>query len=211
MERPNTTGTAISCRGLQKRYGMVEALRGVDLEMPAGSIYGFLGPNGCGKTTTIKILLGLTMANGGECSMLGTPVQQYSAEARAEVGYLAQDPAYPRWMTGREVLTFAGELYPTARRPVAERTAEALELVDLAGAADRQCGGYSGGMRQRLGIAQAIAGDPRLIIVDEPTAGLDPEERHRFYRLLAELAERRTVLLSTHIVEDVAAIERHAA
>ncbi|HYM69975.1 MAG TPA: ABC transporter ATP-binding protein, partial [bacterium] len=124
---------AIRIEGLTKSYGRVQALAGVDLSMPAGSIFGFLGPNGAGKTTTIKILLGLTLPTSGRCWIGGVRVEQYRAESRSEVGYLAQDPSYPRWMTGRDVLEFVGRLYPRAARPVAARTAEALQLVDLEG------------------------------------------------------------------------------
>ncbi len=203
---------AIHCAGLAKSYGAVRALDGVDLTMPAGTIYGFLGPNGAGKTTTIKVLLGLAHQSGGHCSIFGVPVEQYSAAARREVGYLAQDPSYPRWMTGREVLEFVGALYPTATRSIAERTEEALKLVDLGGAAHRKCGEYSGGMRQRLGIAQALMGDPRLVILDEPSSSLDPIGRRDVLDILRLLRERGiSVFYSTHILDDVERVADHIA
>ncbi len=206
------TEAAIRCEGLTKSYGRVRALAGVDLEMPAGSIFGFLGPNGAGKTTTIKVLLGLTPAGAGSCSIYGVPVHRYSPESRAEVGYLAQDPSYPRWMTGREVLEFVGRLYPLASRPVDERTRDALRLVDLEKAADRACGGYSGGMRQRLGIAQALMGDPRLIMLDEPSSSLDPIGRRDVLDILRTLRDRGiAVFYSTHILDDVEQVADHIA
>jgi ABC-2 type transport system ATP-binding protein len=203
---------AIRCEGLTKSYGSVRALNGVDLRMPSGSIYGFLGPNGAGKTTTIKVLLGLTYATSGNAWMQGVPVHRFSSEARSEVGYLAQEPAYPRWMTGREVLTFVGRLYPLAQRPVAERVADSLRLVDLEGAADRACGGYSGGMRQRLGIAQTLMGDPRLVILDEPSSSLDPVGRRDVLDILRTLRSRGiSVFYSTHILDDVERVADHIA
>jgi ABC-2 type transport system ATP-binding protein len=207
---------AIVCESLTKSYGQpprgVRALDGVDLIMPAGSIFGFLGPNGAGKTTTIKVLLGLAHATSGRCSIYGVPVESFSAQSRREVGYLAQDPAYPRWMTGREVLRFVGRLYPLATRPVEERVAEALTLVDLEGAADRACGGYSAGMRQRLGIAQSLMGDPRLVILDEPSSSLDPIGRRDVLNILRLLRDRGiAVFYSTHILDDVERVADHVA
>jgi ABC-2 type transport system ATP-binding protein len=203
---------AIRCEALTKSYGSVRALDGVDLEMPAGSIFGFLGPNGAGKTTTIKILLGLALPTSGRCSISGVPVEQYHAESRSEVGYLAQDPSYPRWMTGREVLEFVGRLYPRVTRAAAERAREALALVDLEGAGDRACGGYSAGMRQRLGIAQALMGDPKLVVLDEPSSSLDPIGRRDVLDILRTLRERDiSVFYSTHILDDVERVADHIA
>ena len=203
---------AIRCEALTKSYGAVRALDGVDLTMPSGSIFGFLGPNGAGKTTTIKTLLGLALPTSGRCWIRGVPVEQYRAESRSAVGYLAQDPAYPRWMTGREVLEFVGRLYPSAQRPVGDRAADALRLVDLEGAADRACGGYSAGMRQRLGIAQALMGDPQLVMLDEPSSSLDPIGRRDVLDILRTLRERGiSVFYSTHILDDVERVADHIA
>jgi ABC-2 type transport system ATP-binding protein len=203
---------AIRCDGLTKSYGRVRALDGVDLRMPAGSIFGFLGPNGAGKTTTIKVLLGLSLPSSGSCSIYDVPVHQFSADARRRVGYLAQDPSYPKWMSGREVLTFVGRLYPDAQRPVAERASDALRLVGLDDAADRACGGYSGGMRQRLGIAQTLMGDPQLVILDEPSSSLDPVGRRDVLDILRTLRERDiSVFYSTHILDDVERVADHIA
>ena len=203
---------AILCEDLRKTYGRVRALDGLDLLMPAGSIFGFLGPNGAGKTTAIKCLLGLTIPSGGRCSMFGVPVERFSAAARRRVGYLSQDPAYPRWMTGREVLTFVGSLYPDAKRALSERTSETLALVGLEDAADRRCGGYSGGMRQRLGIGQALMGEPELVILDEPSSSLDPVGRRDVLDILTSLRERGiSVFYSTHILDDVERVADHVA
>ncbi len=207
-----TDGAPIACQGLTKHYGRVQALNGVDLTMPAGSIFGFLGPNGSGKTTTIKILLGLALPTAGHCSIFGQQVARFSAAARMEVGYLAQDPSYPRWMTGSEVLEFVGRLYPRAQRPLADRVRDALRLVDLEKAADRSCGGYSAGMRQRLGIAQALMGEPRLVILDEPSSSLDPIGRRDVLDILRSLRERGiAVFYSTHILDDVERVADHVA
>ncbi len=207
-----TESPAIHCTGLTKSYGRVRALNGVDLTMPAGSIFGFLGPNGAGKTTAIKVLLGLSLPTSGSCAIYDTPVERFSAESRREVGYLAQDPSFPKWMTGREVLEFVGKLYAETPRPVAERARDALKLVDLEAAADRACGGYSGGMRQRLGIAQALMGDPRLVILDEPSSSLDPIGRRDVLDILRTLRDRGiAVFYSTHILDDVERVADHIA
>ena len=199
-----TMQPAIVCEDLRKSYGRVRALNGVNLTMPSGSIYGFLGPNGCGKTTTIKVLLGLALADSGKCSIFDVPVEQYRADSRREVGYLAQDPSYPRWMTGREVLEFVGSLYANVAGRVEEQAREMLHLVNLESAGDRRCGGYSGGMRQRLGIAQTLMGNPRLVILDEPSSSLDPVGRRDVLAILRQLRTRGiSVFYSTHILDDV--------
>ena len=194
-------------RDLVKVYpGPVSALQGINLEIPKG-MFGLLGPNGAGKTTLMRILAGQLEATSGNVTLDGEDILEDPQRVRAQLGYLPQDFGFYPHLTGQAMLTYLLELKgvdaPQGRKKLA---AELLERVHLAKAAKRKVKGYSGGMRQRLGIAQAIAGDPRLIIVDEPTAGLDPEERLNFYRILAELAEDRRVLLSTHIVEDVSVL-----
>ncbi len=194
-------------RNLVKVYpGPVTALQGVDLDVPQG-MFGLLGPNGAGKSTLMRILAGLLEPTSGDVSLDGEDIVKHPEKVRARLGYLPQEFGFYPHLTGRamleHLLRLKGVQAPGGMRKLA---GELLERVNLAFAADRKVKGYSGGMRQRLGIAQAIAGDPRLIIVDEPTAGLDPEERLRFYHLLAELAEGRIVLLSTHIVEDVSVL-----
>jgi ABC-2 type transport system ATP-binding protein len=203
---------AIVCQNLVKSYGRVRALNGVNLTMPSGSIYGFLGPNGCGKTTTIKVLLGLALADAGACSIFDVTVERYRADSRAEVGYLAQDPSFPKWMTGREVLEFVGSLYDNVRGNEQVQASEMLRLVNLESAADRRCGEYSGGMRQRLGIAQTLMGNPRLVILDEPSSSLDPVGRRDVLEILRELRQRGiSVFYSTHILDDVERVADHVA
>lgn len=194
-------------RDLLKIYpGPVAALRGVSLDVPNG-LFGLLGPNGAGKSTLMGVLTGLLQPTAGAVSLDGVDLVADPAAVRRSLGYLPQEFGFYPDLTGLQMLmlllTLKGVQAPGGRKRLA---LELLDRVNLGHAAKRKVGGYSGGMRQRLGLAQAIAGSPRLVIVDEPTAGLDPEERHRFYRLLAELGKDRIVLLSTHIVEDVATL-----
>lgn len=194
----------LSIQSLVKVYpGPVAALQGVDLELPTG-MFGLLGPNGAGKTTLMRILAGLLEPTSGQVSLDGENWLGHTSAQRAKLGYLPQDFGFYPHLTGERMLQHLLELKGVhAPGGLKSLRGDLLERVNLSFAARRKVKTYSGGMRQRLGIAQAIAGNPRLIIVDEPTAGLDPEERLRFYRLLSELAQERIVLLSTHIVEDV--------
>ncbi len=197
----------LEIRSLVKVYpGPVAALQGVDLEVPLG-MFGLLGPNGAGKSTFMKILAGLLEPTSGSVNLDGEDILAQPDRMWSRLGYLPQSFGFYPHLTGEKMLAYLLRLKGIDGPEGLDRLVEELlERVNLTFAAKRKVKGYSGGMRQRLGIAQAIAGNPRLIIVDEPTAGLDPEERLRFYRLLAELAQDRTVLLSTHIVEDVAVL-----
>jgi ABC-type multidrug transport system ATPase subunit len=197
----------LEIRGLVKIYpGPVTALNGIDLEVTSG-MFGLLGPNGAGKTTFMKILAGLLEPTSGTVRLDGADILEHPESLWPRLGYLPQEFGFYPHLSGEAMLVHLLELKgvqaPGGLKKLAK---ELLQRVNLTFAAKRPVKGYSGGMRQRLGIAQALAGDPRLIIVDEPTAGLDPEERLRFYRLLSELAVNRIVLLSTHIVEDVAVL-----
>ncbi|HET6463830.1 MAG TPA: ABC transporter ATP-binding protein [Candidatus Krumholzibacteria bacterium] len=197
----------LSTRGLTKIYpGPVTALNGVDLDVAPG-MFGLLGPNGAGKSTFMKILAGLLEPTSGTVTLDGADTLANPRALWPRLGYLPQEFGFYPHLSGEamldHMLTLKGVEAPGGRKQL---VAQLLERVNLTFAARRAVKGYSGGMRQRLGIAQAIAGNPRLIIVDEPTAGLDPEERLRFYQLLSELAADRIVLLSTHIVEDVAVL-----
>jgi len=202
----------LEIRNLVKVYpGPVAALQGISLDIPGG-MFGLLGPNGAGKTTFMRILASALEPTSGTVHLDGVDVLKDPAALRASLGYLPQDFGFLPHLTGEGMLEYLLKLKGVAApRGLKALAAELLERVNLAHAARRKVKDYSGGMRQRLGIAQAIAGDPKLIIVDEPTAGLDPEERLRFYRILAELSQDRTVLLSTHIVEDVAVLCRRFA
>ncbi|WP_435008213.1 ABC transporter ATP-binding protein [Tundrisphaera lichenicola] len=197
----------LTIRDLVKIYpGPVAALQGVDLDVPSG-MFGLLGPNGAGKTTLMRVLAGLLEPTSGTVALDGEDLTGHPERIWPRLGYLPQDFGFYPHLTGEKMLAYLLRL-KGVRAPggIKALCGELLERVNLTFAAKRRVKGYSGGMRQRLGIAQAIAGDPRLLIVDEPTAGLDPEERLRFYRLLSELAADRTVILSTHIVEDVAVL-----
>jgi ABC-2 type transport system ATP-binding protein len=204
----------LEIRDLVKVYpGPVCALSGIDLDVPRG-MFGLLGPNGAGKTTLMRIVAGLLEPTSGTVTLNGADVVADPAAVWKTLGYLPQEFGFYPHLTGAAMLAYLLKLkgiQPPAGMTMKKLCAELLDRVNLSFAAKRKLKGYSGGMKQRLGIAQAIAGDPGLIIVDEPTAGLDPEERLRFYRILAELAEDRIVLLSTHIVEDVAVLCRRFA
>jgi ABC-type multidrug transport system ATPase subunit len=197
----------LELRDLQKVYpGPVAALNGVSLDVPVG-MFGLLGPNGAGKTTLMRIVAGLLEPTAGRVILDGVDVTEAPQKVWSRLGYLPQEFGFYPHLTGEAMLKHLLELKGvTAPQGMKKLVAELLERVNLGFAAKRKVKAYSGGMRQRLGLAQAIAGSPRLIIVDEPTAGLDPEERFRFYRLLAELAAERIVILSTHIVEDVSVL-----
>ncbi len=202
-----TPTAPLSIQGLTKIHpGPVCALRGVSLDIPEG-MFGLLGPNGAGKSTLMNIVAGLIEPTAGTVLLDGHDTTRDPMSMRRRLGYLPQDFGFYPDLSGRAMLEFLLKLKgvsgPKGRRALAD---ELLERVNLTSAAKRKVGGYSGGMRQRLGLAQAIAGNPRVLIVDEPTAGLDPEERQRFYRLLAEMSAGRIVLLSTHIVEDVSTL-----
>jgi len=197
----------LTARGLTKVYpGPVTALNGIDLDVPPG-MFGLLGPNGAGKSTFMKILAGLLEPTSGTVTLDDIDILNDAEALWPRLGYLPQEFGFYPHLSGEamlmHLLSLKGVDAPQGRRQLAR---DLLERVNLRFAAKRPVKDYSGGMRQRLGIAQTIAGNPRLIIVDEPTAGLDPEERIRFYRLLSELAADRIVLLSTHIVEDVAVL-----
>jgi ABC-2 type transport system ATP-binding protein len=197
----------LSVRSLIKVYaGPVTALNGIDLDVAPG-MFGLLGPNGAGKSTFMKILAGLLEPTSGTVTLDGEDVIGKPERLWPRLGYLPQEFGFYPHLSGAAMLAHLLELKgvqaPGGRKKL---VADLLERVNLSFAAGRSVKSYSGGMRQRLGIAQAIAGNPRLIIVDEPTAGLDPEERLRFYHLLSELAADRIVLLSTHIVEDVSVL-----
>jgi ABC-2 type transport system ATP-binding protein len=205
-----STETAIRTEGLTKHYTGVQALTDLTLEVPTGSIYGFLGPNGAGKTTTLKILGGLIAPTSGTASVAGTSLSAGTA-FRREVGYLAQEPRFYDWMTGRETLDFVASLVdePSASDPSWIGTV--LDRVGLADAADRRTSTYSGGMRQRLGIAQALVTRPKVLLLDEPVSALDPIGRREVLQLMSELKGEATVFYSTHILDDVQRVSDHVA
>jgi ABC-type multidrug transport system ATPase subunit len=194
----------LSVEDLVKVYpGGVTALQGITIKIGSG-MFGLLGPNGAGKSTLMKIISGLLEPTSGKVLLNGTNIVEKPEAVWAGLGYLPQDFGFYPHLSGEAMLIYLLELKGIQSSSGLKRlAAELLDRVNLTFAAKRKVKEYSGGMRQRLGIAQALAGNPELIIVDEPTSGLDPEERVRFYHLLSELGQDRTVILSTHIVEDV--------
>ncbi len=208
---PTEGGVRLTIEGVTKRYrGGVEALRGIDLDLGPG-ILGLLGPNGAGKSTLMRILATVTRPTAGTARWNGVDLVRRPDAVRAVVGYLPQDfGVYPH-LDAVEFLRYVAAVKGVEARVARRRIDELLSLVNLTEAKRRPLGGYSGGMRQRIGIAQALLNDPLLLIVDEPTVGLDPEERVRFRHLLAELAGERIVILSTHIVSDVEATAHRIA
>jgi len=195
--------TAIKTEGLTKCYGKVTALDNLDLEVPDNVVFGFLGPNGAGKTTTVKLLTGFSRPTSGKAWVAGEEIGKNSLAMKSRTGLLPDVPAFYNWMRGREFLHYVGELHGMSRSDIKTRSNELLELVDLKSAANRRIGGYSRGMRQRLGIAQALINRPRVLFMDEPTSALDPIGRREVLELILNLRETTAVFMSTHILSDV--------
>jgi ABC-2 type transport system ATP-binding protein len=194
----------IETHNLSKIYKDAQALKGLNLTVKEHSIFGFLGPNGAGKTTTIKILLGLIQPSEGRATIFGQDVQRDSVEIRKRAGYLAQDPRYYEHLTARQILGYTARFFYRGPKDLLEaRIQEMLELVSLEDKADRPVRGFSGGERQRLGIAQAQVNYPDLLILDEPAASLDPQGRHDVLEVMEKLRKYTTIFYSTHILEDV--------
>ena len=194
----------ISTLGLSKSYRRVHALKPLDLTVSRGSIFSFLGPNGAGKTTAIKLLLGLTRPTSGVGTVFGRDIATEGVEIRSRIGYLAQEPRFYDFMTARETLRFTARFfYAGPEKAIERRIDESLELVGLRGKADRKVRGFSGGERQRLGLAQAQINDPELLILDEPAASLDPMGRRDVLSIMESFKERATIFYSTHILSDV--------
>ena len=192
----------LSIRGLHKRFGDKEVLRGLDLTVPERSIFGFIGKNGAGKTTAMKTVLGLLRADAGRITVAGETVAYGQTATNRFIGYLPDVPEFYPFMTAPEYLRFCGEITGMESGAIARRSGELLELVGLAGETHR-IKGYSRGMKQRLGIAQALLNRPKLLICDEPTSALDPVGRKEILDVLLSIREQTTVLFSTHILTDV--------
>ena len=197
------SGPAIFCRGLTKRFGSVLALDNLDLEVPQGSIFGFLGPNGAGKTTTIRLLTSMARPTTGSATVDGLPVGVGAPNLAGRIGYLDQDPRFPGWMRGRELLELTADLHGIRGAQRAARVTEVLAQVGLTEDAHRKVGVYSGGMRQRLGLGLAILPRPPVLLLDEPVSSLDPEGRVDILSTIKALAPASTVLFSSHLLTDV--------
>lgn len=194
----------IDTHGLAKSYKRINALKPLSLKVPKNSIFGFLGPNGAGKTTTIKLLLGLIRPTSGSADIFGLDMTRNSVAIRARLGYLPQDPRFYEHMTARQILDYTAHFYfkgPSGE--IAKRISETLDLVGLSDKADRPIKGFSGGERQRLGIAQAQVNYPDLLILDEPAASLDPMGRRDVLEVMERLRKYTTVFYCTHILDDV--------
>lgn len=188
--------------GLQKRFGDKAVLQGLDLAVPEHSIFGFIGKNGSGKTTTMKLVLGLLKADAGQIRICGEPVVYGATPTNRHIGYLPDVPAFYPYMTASEYLDFCGQISGMSKADRAQRCKELLDLVGLAGETHR-IQGFSRGMKQRLGIAQALLNRPKLLICDEPTSALDPVGRKEILDILLAAREQTTILFSTHILSDV--------
>jgi len=199
---------AVRIRDLEKifpvplRRRQVVALRGLSLDIPAGTVYGLLGPNGSGKSTTLKILLGLVNATSGTSEIFGVPSERVAS--RTDVGFLPENPYFYKFLTGAETISFYGKLCGLGGKALRARVTELLDLVGLTEAGERRISGYSKGMLQRIGLAQAMVHDPRLLILDEPTAGVDPAGSRQIRDLILQLKARgKTILLTSHLLEQV--------
>jgi len=199
---------AVSCRSLRHCFGSVAAVDGIDLTVRQGEVFGLLGPNGAGKTTTIRILNTLLPLQEGEARVFGLDVRSQPMAVRRLLGYVPQQLSIEGALTGRENVTWFARLFDVPRRERKQRVAEALELMGLADAADRLARIYSGGMIRRLELAQALVNQPPLLILDEPTIGLDPIARESVWQRVEELRRQTgmTVLLTTHYMEEADAL-----
>ena len=197
-----TAAPAIRTTALTKAYGEKRALDAVDLTVAEGSIFGFLGPNGAGKTTMLRLITGLARPTSGSVHVLGHDVATAGNAVRAEIGFLPDVPGFYDWMTADDFLRFAGRLFDLSDELLDERVRMLLDLAGLTGVTT-SIGGYSRGMKQRLGVAQALVNAPRLLLLDEPTSALDPMGRKDLLEMIASLRGRTTVFFSTHILGDV--------
>jgi ABC-2 type transport system ATP-binding protein len=195
---------AVRCRGMRKQFGQLTAVDGVDLDVRAGEILGLLGPNGAGKTTTIRVLITLLPSDGGEITVFGRDITTDPLGVRRLIGYVPQQLSADGALTGRENVGLFARLFDVPRSERARRTDEVLEVVGLADSADRLADTYSGGMVRRLELAQALVSNPRLLVLDEPTIGLDPVGRDSVWERVHELRRDldMTVLVTTHYMEE---------
>ncbi len=203
---------AISVRGLAKSFGEVEAVRGVDFDVAAGEVFGFLGPNGAGKSTTINMLCTLATPTAGAASVAGHDVVRDRDDVRRNIGLVFQDPTLDSYLTAAQNLRLHAELYGVDRAAVAPRIRQVLEMVALWDRRDAEVGTFSGGMRRRLEIARGLLHSPRVLFLDEPTLGLDPQTRSSIWRYIAELRDRVriTIFMTTHYMDEAEFCDRIA-
>src|SRR5512135_2489723 len=208
----NSNDLVIHTEGLSKSFGEVHALNSLDLRVPQKSIFAFLGPNGAGKTTTIKLLLGLIKPTRGSGRIFGLDIVRDSVDIRANIGYLPQDARFYEHMTARQTLDYTARFFYTGpQAEVDQRVNEMIELVGLEGKADRPIKGFSGGERQRLGIAQAEVNHPDLLILDEPAANLDPQGRRDVLEVMSRIRKHATIFYCTHILDDAQRVSDQVA
>jgi len=208
----NSNDFVIRTEGLSKSFGEVQALKSLDLRVPQRSIFAFLGPNGAGKTTTIKLMLGLIKPTSGGGKILGMDILRDSVDIRARIGYLPQDTRFYEHMTARQTLEYTAKFFYTGpQAEIDKRVNEMIELVGLEGKADRPVKGFSGGERQRLGIAQAEVNYPDLLILDEPAASLDPQGRRDVLEVMSRIRKYATIFYCTHILDDVQRVSDQVA
>jgi ABC-2 type transport system ATP-binding protein len=197
-----TNPTLIELHDLSKTYGDKLAVKNVRLEVTGGEVFGFLGPNGAGKTTTIKMIVGLLKPSSGSVKVAGFDIQAQPLQAKSASGYVPDTPNLYAKLSGRELLRFVADLYNLDPRQAAQRADELLQMLDLAAAADDTIDSYSHGMQQKTSLAAALMHDPKVLVLDEPTVGLDPKSARLIKDLLRQMAERgAAVFLSTHILE----------
>jgi len=194
---------AISVRNLTKKFKLFTAVDNLSFEVEKHHVVGFLGPNGAGKTTTLRMLVGLSKPTDGDMEIAGMPIIFGKSDTNIKIGYLPELPSMYGWMSGYEYLEFIANIFKFSESKKKTKVAELLKLVDLTDAKDKRISTYSGGMKQRLGIAQALLNDPEVIILDEPVSALDPMGRKEVLSVIEKLKKNRTVLFSTHILSDV--------
>lgn len=203
---------AVLVEKLQKRYGSIEAVKNVSFQIEAGEIFGLLGPNGAGKTTTIRCLCTLTMPNAGKLEVCGIDVVANPKAARERIGYVAQEVALDKMLTGRELLQLQAALYHIPSKIAKERINRAIALLGLEEWADKQTGKYSGGLRRRLDLAAGLLHQPEILVLDEPTVGLDIESRMVMWSFLRQLrSSGTTVLITSHYLEEIDALADRVA
>jgi ABC-2 type transport system ATP-binding protein len=194
---------AIRCEGLGRKYGQVDALVDLNLTISAGTVFGYLGKNGAGKTTTIRLMTGLAKPTTGRCWIDGVSYHGNGSDIRNRFGYLPEEPAFYTWMKPAEFLRYVGRIYRLESGYLDRRIPELLDMVDLLDASNRRIGGFSRGMRQRLGFAQALIHNPGVLFLDEPTSALDPTGRRSVLDLIGRMGGDTTIFLSSHILTDV--------